>query len=102
MNHYNLITLITVLLPILATNNICNIDSPSFYPHQISRKNVNDYKPGQWIPECELLVEWDPSQKDKKPVRLRHRVNLIGARAPYNYFNLNLNPAWKGSSPLTL
>ena len=83
MNHYNLITL-------------------SFYPHQISRRDVNDYKPGQWIPECELLVEWDPEQKDKKPVPLRHRVNLIGARVPYNYFNLNLNPAWKGSIILVI
>lgn len=67
------------------------------YSHQIYRKDVDNFEPGLCIPECELLVVWDPEQKDKKPVRLSHRVNLIGAREPYNYFYLDLNPAWKGT-----
>ena len=67
-------------------------------PSQIYRKDVDDFEPGRCIPpKCELLVEWD--LEDKKPVRLRHKINLIGAREPYNFFNLSLNPAWKDSMP---
>ena len=65
------------------------------FVHQISRKDVDHFEPGLCYPECELLVEWE--LKDQKPIRLRHRINLIGAREPYNFFHLNLNPAWKGS-----
>ena len=48
-------------------------------------------------PKCELLVEWDPKRKNKKPVRLRHKIKLIGARKPFNFFTLSLNPTWKDS-----
>ena len=40
-----------------------------------------------------LLVEWD--LEGPKPVRLRYKINFIGAEP--NLYNLRLNPTWKGS-----
>ena len=58
---------------------------------QISRKDADQFEPGQWIPECQLIVEWE--KEDQKPVPLRHKVDLIGAKAPCNFFHLILKPA---------
>ena len=57
---------------------------------QITRKDADQFEPGQWIPECQLIVQWE--REDQKPVRLRHKVDLIGAKAPCNFFYLTLNP----------
>lgn len=65
-----------------------------FCPVQIYRKDVDNFKPGQCFPDCELIVEWD--LEDHKPVRLRYMVELKGAK-DLPFFNLNLNPKWKGS-----
>ena len=40
---------------------------------------------------CELMVEW--RGEDRRPVRLQYRVNLKGAKAPKDYFQLVLDPA---------
>ena len=61
------------------------------YLSQISRKDADQFEPGQWIPECQLIVQWE--REDQRPVRLWHKVDLIGAKAPYNFFYLTLNPA---------
>ena len=53
---------------------------------------MDEYKSGQWIPQCELLVQWE--REDQRPVQLRHKVDLIGAIAPF-YFSLN--PAMEGT-----
>ena len=61
------------------------------YPmSQIFRSDVDECKPGQWIPQCQLDVQWE--KEDQKPVRLTHKVILIGAKAPYTFIHLNLNP----------
>ena len=57
---------------------------------QISRKNADQFEPGRRIPECQLIVEWE--KEDQRPVRLRHKVDLIGAEKPYNFMYLTLNP----------
>ena len=57
---------------------------------QISRKDADQFEPGRWIPECQLIVEWE--REDQRAVRLRHKVDLIGAQAPYDFFYLTLNP----------
>ena len=62
---------------------------------QISREEVDKYKPGQWIPECQLIVQW--AKEDQRPVQLRHKVDLIGAIAPYNFIYFSLNPAIEGT-----
>ena len=59
---------------------------------QISKKDADQFQPGQWIPECQLMVHWE--REDQRPVRLRHKVNLVGAK---DFFHLTLNPAMEGS-----
>ena len=63
--------------------------------NQISRKDVDQFKPGQWIPECQLVVQWE--RKDQKPAQLTQKVELIGAKAPHNFIYLILDPATEGS-----
>ena len=58
---------------------------------QISRSDVDQCEPGRWIPECQLIVQWE--KEDQKPVRLRHQVELIGAKAPYDFIYIFLNPS---------
>ena len=58
---------------------------------QISRKDADQFEPGQWIPECQLLVEWE--KKDHRPMQLRHRVDLLGAKPTQL-----LSPHYKPSS----
>ena len=67
--------------------------------HQISKKDVDNFKPGKCVPKCELIVVWD--LEDKKPVRLLYKVRLKGASESCNYFYLNLNPTLNDSMSLT-
>ena len=62
--------------------------------HQITRDDVDHFRKGQWIPECQLIVQWE--RKDEKPVELRHKVDLTGAKPPYNFIHLILDPAEQG------
>ena len=62
--------------------------------YQITKKDVDEFKKGQWIPECQLVVQWE--RKDQKPVQLRHKVILTGAEAPYNFVYLFLDPEEPG------
>ena len=56
--------------------------------------DVDQYAAGRWIPGCQLILEWEG--EDQKPVRLRHKVQLIGAKPPNNYFNLTLKSTVEG------
>ena len=50
---------------------------------KISGKDADQFEPGHnWIPECQLIVQWE--KEDQGAVRLRQKVGLIGAKAPYN------------------
>ena len=62
--------------------------------YQITKKDVDQFEKGRWIPECQLVVQWE--RKDQKPVQLRHKVILTGAEAPYNFIYLFLDPAEPG------
>ena len=66
-----------------------NIESDSL-PHQITREDVDLFKKGRVIPECQLVVQWE--KEDQKPVRLRQKVDLTGAKAPHTYIYLIVNP----------
>ena len=66
-------------------------DSPT---HQIFREHVDQFKKGRVIPECQLVVQWE--RDDQTPVRLRHKVILNGAKPPFNFIHLILNPAGQG------
>ena len=61
---------------------------------QISMEDVDEYKPGRRIPECQLIVQWESD--NQRPLQLRHKVYLIGAEAPYNFFHLTVDPAMEG------
>ena len=52
------------------------------------KRYVDSYKPGKWIPSCELAVQYELSSIDTKPVPLRYRVKLLGAREPHNMFTI--------------
>ena len=57
---------------------------------QISRKDADEFESGQWIPECQLIVQWE--REDQRPVRLMHKVDLNGAKTPYKFIHLILDP----------
>ena len=44
---------------------------------------------GHEIPHCELTAEWT---KQGKPSRLKRKVTLKGAKEPYNYFLIVIDP----------
>ena len=58
---------------------------------------ADEFKKGQSIPDCELMMEWE--KKDDTPVRLKYKVVLKGASAPKNFLLLVLDPA-EGSKTL--
>jgi len=66
----------------------------------LGRMHADQLEPGRWIPECQLIVQW--MREDQSPVHLMHKVHLIGAKVPYNFFHLTLNPAWEGSGFIIL
>ena len=57
---------------------------------QISKMDADQFEPGQWIPECQLVVQWE--RKVQRPVPLRHKVDLKGAKEPYDFIYLILDP----------
>ena len=63
------------------------LDSPT---HQITKENVDQFKKGRVIPECQLVVQWE--KENQRPVRLRKKVNLTGAKAPQTFIHLIVNP----------
>ena len=60
---------------------------------QISKNQVDHFVPGSQLPSCQLYVEWTGQQE--RPVQLRHRVKLLGAKEPNNFFLIRL-PAPQG------
>ena len=48
--------------------------------HQITKKDVDQFKKGRWIPECQLAVQWE--REDQKPgkrltsLELKHHTTL--------------------------
>ena len=50
---------------------------------QIIKKKVDNFQPGKMIPKCELNVSFTWSEPP-----LRYCVKLLGAKKPYNMFNI--------------
>ena len=90
----------TLHIIICSYEHTCKILVPLWYFYQISKKDVDSFKPGKCVSKCELIVIWDPKQKDQKPERLLHKINLKGASELCNYFHLKLDPAWSNSMSL--
>lgn len=70
-----------LVLIILSTNSLLYF----FYCQitQIERREVDAYIPGRRVPHCRHLVEFAGSDEC---IRLRHRIDLQGAKRPNNFF----------------
>ena len=55
--------------------------------YQITREQVDDFKPGCRIPSCQLKVKWTSTEE---PTDLIHTVKLLGAKEPFNFFSIAL------------
>ena len=51
---------------------------------QITKHQVDTFLPGRRVPSCQLCVEWAGRQQE--PLKLAHRVELLGAKEPFNFF----------------
>ena len=60
---------------------------------QISKNQVDHFVPGSQVPSCQLYVKWTGQQE--QPVELLHRVKLLGAKEPNNFFLIRI-PAPQG------
>ena len=66
---------------------------------QISKQQVDSYKCGQLPPSCQLKVEWN---KDEKPVKLKYKVDLVGAKEDCNFFYIDRTPMIAGIKSILL
>ena len=55
-----------------------------FQNFQITKRQVDRFEPGRRVPSCQLYVKWTGHQE--QPVELAHRVKLLGAKKPFNFF----------------
>ena len=54
---------------------------------QIEKEQVDSFKTGQAIPSCQLTAVWT---KQNKPSLVFHKVELTGAKEPFNFLNMKL------------
>ncbi|XP_064391958.1 uncharacterized protein LOC135339662 isoform X4 [Halichondria panicea] len=64
--------------------------TPMFHP-TVMKKHVDQFKPGQSIPHCHLNAELT-SNDEMSPPKLFHQVNLVGAKDPFKFITLILDP----------
>ena len=57
----------------------------TLYITQIQKHEVDSIEQGKWIPARQLVAKSDKEQLTD----IEHTVNLIGAKEPFNYFNIN-------------
>ena len=50
---------------------------------QITKHQVDRFVPGRLVPSCQLYVKW--TREKEQPVELLHRVQLLGAKEPFNF-----------------
>ena len=56
---------------------------------QIAKVDIKEFKRGRTLPVCTIELEWIGSGE---PKRLSHKVNIIGAQKPNNYFYMRYSP----------
>ena len=56
---------------------------------QIAKVDIQQFKSGRTVPACTIELEWTGSGE---PKRLSHKVNIIGAKKPDNYFYMRYSP----------
>ena len=55
---------------------------------QVTKANVDKYKPHKMIPHCELSAEFESPTAETRVTPLRYRIKLLGAKEPYNMFTI--------------
>ena len=55
-----------------------------FFLVQITKRQVDTFLPGRRVPSCQLYLKWTGQQEP--PAELAHRVELLGAKEPFNFF----------------
>jgi len=50
------------------------------------KRQVDQFAPGHWVPSCQLSVEW--TREQEQPIKLVHRVKLVMAKEPFNFFSI--------------
>ena len=53
------------------------------------KRQADSFRPGQQVPSCCLSIEWT---KDGNPIKLKHRISLVGAMEPFNFFYIKCIP----------
>ena len=61
------------------------------------KRHVDNYQPGRRIPTCQLDAEYELRSTDTKPVPLRYKVMLLGAKGPHNKFTITIRPPMAGA-----
>ena len=65
-----------------------------WYFQQITKEQVNNFEPNCEDPNyCQLNVKWIGQQE--QPEELMHRVKLLGAKEPFDFFVIRLPPDLK-------
>ena len=54
----------------------------------MTKKYVDSYQPGKWIPSCQLSADHERDSTEDKVVPFL--LKLIGAKKPYNKFTIKL------------
>ena len=53
------------------------------------KSQVDSFRPGQQLPSCCLSIDWTG---EGNPIGLKHRISLVGAKRPFNFFCIKLMP----------
>ena len=59
----------------------------------MTKKHVDNYKPGKRIPSCQLSADFESHSAEIKVVPFLYQVKLLGAKEPHNMFTFNIIPA---------
>ena len=65
-------------------NWMCNLNI-----QQITKHQVDHFMPGGRIPSCQFHVKWTGNQ-EQEHVELVHKVKLLGAMKPFDFFRVQL------------
>ena len=65
------------------------------YIIQITKQQVDGFRPGQRIPSCQFQAEWIA---EESPVKWSYKVTLEGAEEPFNFLTISCPPTVIGIS----
>ena len=60
---------------------------------QVKKSQVDNYRGGQRVPHCQLRLQWKGGEQ---PVVLCHKLELVGAKEPFNFLTIESDPLPQG------